>query len=81
MFDDDRLLDNADEKIKIICHAEANAIFNAARRGVTLQGASIFVTKFPCLACCNAIIQAGITRISTHDKKFGIKTRSMEIII
>jgi deoxycytidylate deaminase len=28
------------------------------------------VTKFPCLACCNAIIQAGIARIYTHDNRF-----------
>lgn len=42
-------------------------ILNAARVGIAIEGASIFVTKFPCLACCNAIIQAGITRIYTHD--------------
>lgn len=70
IYDDERLLADAGEKIKAICHAEANAIFNAARKGVTLQGTSIFVTKFPCLACCNAIIQAGITRIHTHDNRF-----------
>jgi len=70
IYDDERLLADAEEKLKVICHAEANAIFNAARIGVALHGASIFVTKFPCLACCNAIIQAGITRIYTHDKRF-----------
>src|SRR5438445_512679 len=64
------LLEDAPEKIKVICHAEQNAVVNAARIGVTLQGASIFVTKFPCLACCNVIIQAGILRIYTEDHKF-----------
>jgi dCMP deaminase len=68
LYDDERLLGDAEEKLKIICHAEANAIFNAARVGVALQGTSIYITKFPCLPCCNAIIQAGITRIYTHDK-------------
>jgi dCMP deaminase len=63
-------LADAEEKLKVICHAEANAIYNAARIGVALRGASIFVTKFPCLSCCNAIIQAGIARIYTHDKKY-----------
>jgi dCMP deaminase len=67
VFDDPRLLAKASEKIKIICHAEQNAIVNAARVGAALNKASIFVTKFPCLACCNAIVQAGITRIYTHD--------------
>ena len=28
------------------------------------------MTKFPCLACCNAIIQAGIVEIHTHDNKY-----------
>src|SRR5262249_7121397 len=42
----------------------------AARIGISLKGAVIFVTKFPCLACCNSIIQAGIIRIYTHDHKF-----------
>jgi dCMP deaminase len=68
--DDENVLANADEKIKLICHAEQNAIVNAARIGVSLQGASMFVTKFPCLACCNAIIQAGITLIRTDDNKY-----------
>jgi dCMP deaminase len=70
IHDDERLLADAEEKLKVICHAEANATFNAARLGVALHGASIFVTKFPCLACCNAIIQAGIGRIYTHDTRF-----------
>jgi dCMP deaminase len=70
MFDDQRLLANAEEKLRVICHAEANAIFNAARIGVALEGASIYVNKFPCLACCNAIVQTGISRIYTHDDRF-----------
>ena len=71
VHDDIETLLNADEKLKIICHAENNAIINAARvGGRPLQGTTIYVTKFPCLACCNAIIQAGITRIYTHDHEY-----------
>ena len=70
VFDDPRLLVDPDEKLKLICHAEQNAIHNATRLGLLLEGTSIYVTKFPCLACCNAIIQAGITAIHTHDDKF-----------
>jgi dCMP deaminase len=67
---DETLLDPA-EKLKVICHAENNAIINAARvGGRPLEGATIYVTKFPCLACCNAIVQAGIDRIYTHDDRF-----------
>lgn len=71
VHDDDQTLQDADEKIRVICHAEDNAIMNAARiGGRPLQGSTIYVTKFPCLACCNAIIQTGIKRIYTHDKEF-----------
>jgi len=66
--DDETLLADVPEKLKVICHAEANAVVNAARIGVALEHATIYVTKFPCLACCNTIIQAGIKRIYTHDK-------------
>lgn len=68
--DDSQILDDTDEKIKVICHAEQNAIINAARMGIAVQGASIYVTKFPCLACCNSIIQAGIKRIFTQDHRY-----------
>lgn len=70
LHDDEETLFDATEKLRVICHAEDNAILNAARVGVPLQGASIYVTKFPCLACCNAIVQAGIKRIYTHDDSF-----------
>ena len=70
VYDDDKTLEDADEKLKVICHAEDNAILNAARVGARLEGATIYVTKFPCLACCNAVIQAGIKRIYTHDNEF-----------
>ena len=70
VFDNPELLGDADEKLRLICHAEQNAILNAARLGVALEGATIYVTKFPCLACCNAIIQSGIREIYTHDTKF-----------
>jgi len=71
VHDDDHTLSDADEKLKIICHAENNAILNAARTGgLPLEGATIYVTKFPCLACCNAIIQSGLKRVYTHDDAY-----------
>lgn len=66
VYDDQSVLEDVLEKLKHICHAEHNAIVNAARiGGHPLKGSTIFVTKFPCLACCNSIIQAGIQRIYT----------------
>lgn len=70
VYDDMETLSNADEKIKVICHAELNAIVNAARVGVRIEGATIYVSKFPCISCCNAIIQAGLKRLATHDPEY-----------
>ena len=70
IYDTPSLLRDVDEKLKWICHAEANAILNGGRKGVSLEGGQIIVTKFPCLFCCNLIVQSGITTICTDDNKF-----------
>jgi dCMP deaminase len=44
-------------------HAERNAIFNAARHGRALAGATIASTFFPCIDCARAIVQAGFARL------------------
>lgn len=44
-------------------HAEANAITQAARNGVRLEGADIYVTASPCFGCFKLIASAGIRRI------------------
>ena len=44
-------------------HAEANAIIQAAKNGVTIDGATIYVTASPCWSCFKALANAGITRI------------------
>jgi dCMP deaminase len=42
-------------------HAERNAIYNAARVGVSLKGSTIYLTcGMPCADCARAIINAGI---------------------
>jgi dCMP deaminase len=71
VYDDQHILLDTKEKLRVICHAEHNAILNAARiGGRPLEGTTIYVTKFPCLACCTSIIQAGIKRIYTHDNEY-----------
>lgn len=45
-------------------HAEANAIVAAARNGVRLDGADIYVTASPCFNCFKLIANAGIRRIA-----------------
>jgi len=44
-------------------HAEANAIVQAARNGVRLDGAEIYVTASPCFNCFKLIVNAGIRTI------------------
>jgi len=44
-------------------HAEANAIVQAARSGVELDGADIYVTASPCFGCFKLIANAGVRRI------------------
>jgi dCMP deaminase len=44
-------------------HAERNAIFDAARQGRSLAGATIASTFFPCIDCARAIVQTGIARL------------------
>lgn len=47
-------------------HGERNAIYNAARIGVSCKGARIYVTWCPCVDCARAIIQSGITEVVVH---------------
>ncbi len=44
-------------------HAEQNAIIQAALHGVSLRGACIYTTTFPCVICSKMLINAGITTI------------------
>jgi|TARA_R110000744_G_scaffold365261_2_gene474063 dCMP deaminase len=45
-------------------HAERNAIYNAARIGVSTKGCTMYLTcGIPCADCCRGIINSGIVRI------------------
>jgi dCMP deaminase len=44
-------------------HAEANAIIQAAKNGVCIDGASIYTTASPCWICFKLIANAGLRRI------------------
>lgn len=52
------------EKYYYFEHAERNAIFNAARIGVSTRDCSIYLTcGIPCADCARGIINAGIRRV------------------
>ena len=44
-------------------HAEANAIIQAAKHGVIINGASIYTTASPCWNCFKIIVNGGMRRI------------------
>lgn len=49
-------------------HAEANAIYFAARNGVSTLDALIYCTTEPCCECAEAIVQAGISECWYHQE-------------
>lgn len=44
-------------------HAEANAVCQAAKLGIALDGATAFLTCSPCAICSRLLLSSGITRI------------------
>ena len=44
-------------------HAEQNAIIQAAKYGIDISGAKIYITTQPCITCAKMCINAGITEI------------------
>ena len=57
--DDGKLHDHCIRTI----HAEQNAICQAAKRGISLDGGTAYVTMFPCRTCAMLLIAVGINRI------------------
>ena len=44
-------------------HAEANAVLQAARTGVRIEGSSLYTTASPCWPCFKLVANAGIVRV------------------
>ena len=44
-------------------HAEQNAVTDCAKRGVCCNGATAYVTHYPCIICMRLLAAAGITEI------------------
>lgn len=64
VVDSDVRLNDRPTKYRYVVHAEANAIANAARSGVSTDGCSLLVTALhPCNECAKLIIQAGIRTV------------------
>ncbi len=68
-----------DTKYPYVVHAEPNAILNSSE---PLDGATLYVSLFPCNECAKLIIQSGIKHIvymsdKYHDAESSIASRKM----
>jgi dCMP deaminase len=59
-----RIEDNHEQSI---IHSEINAITDCAKRGVSLEGAKIYITHYPCPNCFRSIAACGIKEIYYHN--------------
>ncbi|MDE6312927.1 MAG: dCMP deaminase family protein [Lachnospiraceae bacterium] len=64
----DREGEELETKYLYVTHSELNAILNY--RGGSLEGATLYVTLFPCNECTKAIIQSGIKTIVYDSDKY-----------
>ncbi len=55
------------QELCIGCHAEQNAIAQAASIGTPTEGATLYCTHKPCVYCAKLIINAGIKDVIYHD--------------
>ena len=44
-------------------HAEQNAIIQAAKLGISIDGATLYCTHQPCILCAKMIVNSGIRRV------------------
>lgn len=44
-------------------HAEQNAIIQAAKLGISIDGATLYCTHQPCVICAKMIVNSGISRV------------------
>jgi len=61
--DSPSLYADREHKLRLICHAEENAVAHAARIGVSLLGTTAYITWPPCPRCARSLIQAGVRRV------------------
>lgn len=88
-YGDPRSSFDAGERIDLstAIHGEANLIAKAARSGIPLQDASIYVTTFPCPNCAKLIVEAGIKKVfyskgySLLDAETILKSAGAEIVM
>ena len=61
--------DLLDTKYPYVCHAEMNAITNATNKP-DLDGATIYISLFPCNECAKLIVQVGVSEVVYLEDKY-----------
>jgi dCMP deaminase len=61
-------------------HAEENAIVQAAYHGVSVRGASLYTTFFPCLFCTKLIVNAGVAEV-VYDAAYTMDERARDLLM
>lgn len=74
-------------ELRTTLHAEQAVIVEAAKKGISLDGASIYVTTFPCPDCAQLIAHSGIKKCyyssgySSLDGERELKAFGVEVIL
>jgi len=63
-----------DEHCVRTVHAEQNIICQCAKKGVALEGATLYVTHEPCFLCMKLLISAGVKNVYYLNEKEDIRT-------
>lgn len=51
------------EEYKVCIHAEQNAICQCAKRGLPVEGATVYVNADVCITCAKLIVSSGIAKV------------------
>ena len=66
--DSEERYNDRERKYELVVHAEMNVIYNATYSGVSLDGATLYVSGLPvCSDCAKGIVQVGIKHVIMRD--------------
>ena len=88
-FGDPRSSFNAGDRTDVYTsiHAEATVVAEAARKGISVEGATLYITTFPCPNCARLVADAGIKKVcyskgySLRDAEMVFRARGVEIVL
>jgi deoxycytidylate deaminase len=67
-----------------IVHAEMSALSDAARKGISVEGATLYCTTFPCHLCAKLIVAAGVRKViylEPYPKSYASELHSDAIVV